>query len=72
MNVRSLYTGGSLRAVARELAKCKLHPVPLQMSDGTRIAVSQQTIFIYGNGNANHEEHKLRVLRRTSGTKKRR
>jgi len=44
-NVRSLYRAGSLKTVASEMTKYKLHLVALERSDGNRMAVSQHTII---------------------------
>jgi hypothetical protein len=56
-NVRSLYRGGSLMIVSRELARYKLDLVGVQEvrweGGGTQIA--GEYAFFYGNGNENQE-----------------
>jgi hypothetical protein len=40
-NVRSMYRAGSLRAVAEEISKYKLHLMEVQRSDGTEVALKK-------------------------------
>jgi hypothetical protein len=44
-NVKSLYRSGSLKAVSREVGKYKLDLWEYRKSDGTRVALNQQTII---------------------------
>jgi hypothetical protein len=56
-NVRSLYRGGSLKTVSRELARYKLELVGVQevrWEGGGTESVGEYTFF-YGKGNENHE-----------------
>jgi hypothetical protein len=39
-NVRSMYMAGSLRAVAEEITKYKLHLVEYKRSDGAEVALN--------------------------------
>jgi hypothetical protein len=55
-NVRILYRSGSLKTVARELGKCKLNLVGVQVrwdKDGTEQA--EDYTFFYGTGNEDHQ-----------------
>jgi hypothetical protein len=51
-NISSFYRAGSLRTVARQLAKHELYLEDYRKSDGTGVALNQNS---YGNGNENHE-----------------
>jgi hypothetical protein len=55
-NVRSLHRAGSLKTVARELRKYKLHSVGVQVrweKCGTERA--EDYTFFYGKGNEDHQ-----------------
>jgi hypothetical protein len=56
-NVRSLYRIGSLKTVARELGKCNLDSVGVQVvrweKGGTERA--EDYTFCYGQGNGDHQ-----------------
>ena len=56
-SVRSLYRAGSLKAAARELARCKLDLVGVQevrWDKGGTVQVGDYNFF-YGKGNGNHQ-----------------
>jgi exonuclease III len=65
-NVRSMYRAGSLRAVAEEIAKCKLDLVGLQEVrwDGEGTELAGEYTFFYGNGN---EDEMGRACSRNGG-----
>jgi hypothetical protein len=55
--IRSVYSAGSLRVVAEEISKYKLHLVRVQeirWDEGGSEPVGEY-IFFYGKGNENHE-----------------
>jgi hypothetical protein len=56
-NVRSMYSAGSLRAVAEEISKYKLHFVEVQdvRWDGFGTEPANEYTFFYGKGDDNHE-----------------
>jgi hypothetical protein len=53
-NIRSIYRGGSLRAVVEDISKYKLHLVEVKW-DGGGTEPAGEYKFFYGKGNENHE-----------------
>jgi exonuclease III len=56
-NVRSLYTAGSLKVAARELARYKLDVVVVQKVRWDKVGTVRagDYDFFYGKGNENHQ-----------------
>jgi len=55
-NIRSLYWAGSLTAVARELARCQLDLMGVQVRWGRGVAVREDYNFFYGK-----KEHQVNL-----------